>query len=254
MILFPFSFFFPAAHVLPNQDGWINGPEYTFNAHVGTIFAQEKSNLRGNSLVCKLICRPEEPDNLICRIEETKSTRLSPSAFNSEQTKPAYDAIFDPFKYDSTPFQIKFDKNGIDSYVIENDDDPRAEFQLNMNRMIANQLSIGTDLRGQGNSYRTMENFTIGECITNYTIKRERITTGESRRTFALMSLNDLEIRENELIDIVRKRHMAECPTSYDYSLGTRNLYGIVPRNSIEEMVCVILSELNLRYCREIER
>lgn len=232
------KFLVKAIRIASDKDIWQNGPEYTFSARTSMIvdLDEDKGNYKGTSLVNKLKCRPKEPRSLVCRFEDSKFVRLSPRAFNAEETVPDADATFSPFGFgDDAHFEVKFNEKGIESYTFDNNTLSAVNDLSNMYRLIANQLSLGVTINDT--LFRTMENFTIGECSVICKVSRHKPTNRTARRTFEISSLIDLDVIDENVVEIVKERQLQDCIPHPVYFFGTRYTYGLVYRGTIEKLM-----------------
>ncbi|XP_057319398.1 uncharacterized protein LOC130663876 isoform X2 [Microplitis mediator] len=236
MMLFQLLPFFLAAQV-SDKDGWKYGPEYTFLGEVKMITSldSDKGQYLGTGLYSKLRCRPREPDVLRCKLDDTKITRLDvQGGFNPEKAKPAANETFRPFNAIPVPFEIKFNDRGIESYIIEKNEPSLPDYCVNMARLIANQLSIGADLSDEMRStYRSFENFTVGECDVDFKVTRLPNKDSEAIKDskFELTPLDKLGKLANEIMEIEKERNVKECLRCVRPFFGTRYTLGLVYRD-----------------------
>lgn len=196
---------------------------------------QDKGNYKGTSLVNKLKCRPKEPGSLVCRFEDSKFVRLSPRAFNAEETVPDSDASFSTFGFgDDTFFEIQFNGKGIEQYAFSNGSLSAVDDLANMYRMVANQLSLGVTIKDT--FFRTMENFTIGECSVICKVSRNKPANRTAHKKFEISSLIDLDIIDEDVVEIVKERQLQDCIPHPVYQFGTRYTYGLVYRGTVEKL------------------
>ncbi|KAK2585200.1 hypothetical protein KPH14_009907 [Odynerus spinipes] len=242
-ILIPFLL---ATDLVSNDDAWNNGPEYSFSVSVSTISnlragkseSKGESRLLGTTLLTTLKCRPREPDNLNCHFEDAKIGRLSPKKFKFEEIlRAAENASYRPYGFSEANFEIKFNRNGIDGYIFEKDERLMGQFLVDMFRMIANQLSVGTSVEGKAESFREKENFTMGECPAEYKITRSEIDGHCQKKKLNLVALIDSQLNDEEILRIERQRVLDEClPRDLCY-FGTRYTYGVVLGGHTDKLV-----------------
>ncbi|XP_051162584.1 uncharacterized protein LOC127282409 isoform X3 [Leptopilina boulardi] len=237
---------FVLASWISNKEGpWKYGPEYQFSLELNMIASMNNDNgtLLGTRVAGKLICRPKDLKNLICRTEETKIIRIHPEGFYTSDIDISKNDSYSLFGMGRDNFQIKFNRQGIENYIFDDTKRPSSEFVIDMIRLIANQLSIGADLEKQhyqGN-FEKMENFTIGNCETNFQINRKPITENESRRKMkykliSIFSDKQFNFSEDEKLIIKKKRNIHNCLKKKEYFFGTRYTFGIVLRDVYNDL------------------
>lgn len=206
-----------------------------------TMLEQDKGQPLGTGVYLQLKCRPRVPDILRCHIVDPKLTRLKPRAYDIDRAEPDPADNLRTMNIIKVPFEIKFNERGIDSYIVEETDPPLRSWSLNMAKLIANQLSIGTDLSDEMKSnYRAIENFTIGECDTIFQVTRQ--PTEEIKKedvtAFELVPLEKLGKFVDESIEVVKKRNIQDCLRCVDVFFGTRYNLGLVLRDVLTKLVC----------------
>ena len=241
-----------ATWVPTNEDIWKYGPEYKFGLEVNMIAAMNMDNgtLLGTRLSGKLKCRPHPQDSLslICRTEDTRIIRIMPEGFYTSGLQVYKNESYSPMGIGRDNFQIKFNKEGIESYILEDTKRPSQVLIIDMIRLVANQLSIGADLEKQrfNNHFKKLENYTVGECETEFSISRKPIEEVESRRKmkYKLVSAfpeKKFDFTDDEKIEIEKKRNIDNCPRRKEYFFGTRYTMGIVLRDVFNDLVSVFI-------------
>lgn len=209
----------------------------------------DNGTLLGTRVEGKLKCRPhlEDSTSLICRTEDTKLIRIHPIGFYNSGFEIYKNESFAQFGISRDHFQIKFNKEGIESYILEDSKRPSEVFVADMIRLIANQLSIGVDWEKQRyeTNFQKMENFTIGQCETEFTISRMPLEESISRRKikykyFSTFPDKQFNFSEDEKLIIEKKRNIDNCPRKKEYFFGTRYIYGIVLRDVYNDLVSLV--------------
>lgn len=192
----------------------------------------------GTILRYKLICRPLKHDVLRCYISGANINLLKPHNI-SDDNNPKKINIVD------VPFEIKFNQRGINSYIVEKTNPPVSLWELNMIRLIGNQLHIGIDLSNKmKNTFREQENFTIGVCQADFKIKR--IIADDDNETNSLVN-SHLELVplikvgkfSNVSIEIEKKRNIDDCIRRTESFFGTRYILGIIHRDEQTKLVSI---------------
>lgn len=239
---------FVLASLIPNKGGpWKYGPEYQFALELNMVASMNEDNgtLLGTQVAGKLKCRPHLTDatSLICRTEETKIIRIHPKEFHISGIDIYKNESYSLFGMGRDNFQIKFNRHGIENYILEDAKRPSSDFVTDMIRLVANQLSIGADLEKEhySNEFTRMENFTIGKCETNFSISRRPVRENESRRKmkYKLVSVfNDklFNFSEDEKLIIGKRRNVHNCERRKEYFFGTRYTFGIVLRDVYNDL------------------
>ncbi|XP_033222323.1 uncharacterized protein LOC117176266 [Belonocnema kinseyi] len=236
-VLLPFVL---ATWIPTNEEIWKNGPEYTFGMEINMIAAMHIDNgsFIGTRMAGKLKCRPKEPHNLICKIEDTKIIRVHPKGFNTSGMEIYQNESYSPYGVGRDNFLVKFNKEGIENYILEKTDRPAEVWIIDMIRLITNQLSIGADLENRRNDeqFKKLENFTVGECETEFKISRKRIVIKLSQKELKYKIISTLASKQfdfspDEKIQIEKRRNIQNCHRRKEYFFGTRYTKGIVLRD-----------------------
>ncbi|XP_015431207.1 PREDICTED: uncharacterized protein LOC107187591 [Dufourea novaeangliae] len=243
-ILVPFLL---AVRLPNNDDQWKNGPEYTFNATIGTIASidydhllglqeddQSEDYYRGSSVTTQLKCRPREPDRLRCRFENTKITLLNASIFEPDAVIPAEDATYRSFGFGNVSFEIEFDQNGIKSYEFENDSEIMVDRTASMCRLIAGHLNLWPKM-GEVKRIKRLENTTVGECPVSYDTEKVNLDNWTTIREYLLTKPLNMQMKKG--LQIRKVIHLDECLPHPVYFFGTRYTFDVVPFESIQKLV-----------------
>lgn len=229
---------FPGVRLPASEDRWDNGPEYTFNATIGTIsnLHGDHGKYMGSSLFTALKCRPKEPDRLQCRFENTRIAKLTPDTFKAEAVIPPEDVTYSEFGFGNNTFEIKFNDKGIESYTFEQDVPNFNYFLNNMYRLVANHLSVLSRIRTV-KQVEELENTTVGECFVNYKVSPKKLDNQITKKEFQLTWLPDEMMDAEQAIEMSKEVHLNNCIPHPVYRFGTRHSYGVVPVESIEKLV-----------------
>ena len=214
----------------------------------------DNGSFLGTRMAGKLKCRPQDAQNLICKTEETKIIRIHPKGFNSSGMEIYQNESYSPYGLGRDNFQIKFNKEGIESYILENTDRPAQVWIIDMIRLIANQLSIGADLENRRNDeqFKKLENFTVGECETEFKITRKQIDSKQNQKELKFKIVSTLASKQfdfspEEKIEIEKRRNIQNCPRRKEYFFGTRYNKGIVLRDVYNDLVSEFVF-LNIKF------
>ncbi|EGI66317.1 PREDICTED: uncharacterized protein LOC105145227 [Acromyrmex echinatior] len=213
--------FFLAAHLTVDEP-WEHGPEYTFQVQVNCTAIPEEGiygSVRLN-LVSKLICQPKGSHMLSCHFEDSKANSFVVDSLDpSEPVIPAGLVNRQPaYEINEDQFEIKFNKRGLDSLVVNENIQPR---ELDMIRMIVGQLSVGAVLDGVGNDiiFDAMENFTQGECYTTFKIDKKLVGRPlYAKPSYALRPVFGL--KDGKLVQIRKIRNLHMCAHKVPYFFG----------------------------------
>ncbi|XP_018355913.1 PREDICTED: uncharacterized protein LOC108756529 [Trachymyrmex septentrionalis] len=213
--------FFLAAHLTVDEP-WEHGPEYTFQVQVNCTAIPEEGvygSVRLN-LVSKLICQPKGSHMLSCHFEDSKANSFVVDSLDpSEPVVPAGLVNRQPaYEINEDQFEIKFNKRGLDSLVVNENIQPR---ELDMIRMIVGQLSVGAVLDSVGNDiiFDAMENFTQGECYTTFKIDKKLVGRPlYTKPSYALRPVFGL--KDGKLVQIRKIRNLHMCAHKVPYFFG----------------------------------
>ena len=206
----------------------------------------DNGTLLGTRMSGKLKCRPNPQNSLslICKTENTNIIRIHPQGFHTSGLEVYKNISYAPIGLGRDQFQINFNKEGIENYILENTKRPSQAAVIDMIRLIANQLSIGADLEKQGfdNQFKKMENFTVGECETEFQVNRKPIEKREIRRKMkykiiSAMTEKQFDFSDKERIEIKKRRNIEKCSRRKEYYFGTRYTLGIVIRDVFNDLV-----------------
>ncbi|XP_011298479.1 uncharacterized protein [Fopius arisanus] len=221
------------------NNGWEHGPEYEFSGFLKMITSLEKDmgTALGTGVYFNLTCRPREPDVLRCQLSNTTITRLRVQAFSIDPAETDPNDTPRVFSITKSPFEIKFNERGIESFITERKDAP-IPWSINEIGLIASQLSVGIDSSDElGSSYKSVENFTMGECDFNYTITRQTIDEdSRGTRDFSLSPLGKLEKFSGESIIVTKERDFDGCSRCFEPFFGSRYTLGLLLRDVITKL------------------
>ena len=217
---------------------------------INMIAAMNMNNgtLLGTRMFGKLKCRPQDSRSLICRTDDTKIMKIKPKGFNTSEMEIFENDCCSPYGLGSDNFEVKFNENGITSYVLEDTNRPAQVWIIDMIRLITNQLSIGSDLENRRNDeqFKKLENFTVGECETEFKINRKRITKMENQKELkykivSILGSKQFDFSADEKIEIEKRRNIQNCPRRKEYFFGTRYNKGIVLRDVHNNLVSHVI-------------
>lgn len=208
----------------------------------------DNGSFLGTRMAGKLKCRPQDAQNLICKIVDTKIIRIHPKSFNTSGMDIYQNESYSPYGLGRDNFQVKFNKEGIETYILEKTDRPAEVWIIDMIRLITNQLSVGADLENRRNDeqFKKLENFTVGECETEFKISRKRIDSKLSQKELRYKIVSTLVSKQfdfspDEKIEIEKRRNIQNCPRRKEYFFGTRYTKGIVLRDVYNNLVSEVI-------------
>ncbi|XP_076641427.1 uncharacterized protein LOC143352643 [Halictus rubicundus] len=165
--------FFLVARV-PVEQPWAHGPVYTFRVEVNsTAIPRDAVHSFRLNIATTLVCQPKGVTVLSCYFKNSMTdsfftSSLDPnvpgSPVNARTPQKAYEIYEDQF-------EINFATQGLDSYLVNEDIQPR---ELDMIRAIIDQLNIGNVATDYDYNYHIMENFTQGICDTHLIVKNDK--------------------------------------------------------------------------------
>nr|XP_012221460.1 PREDICTED: uncharacterized protein LOC105671682 [Linepithema humile] len=164
--------FFLAANVIVNDTSeWVFGPEYFYNLNLNTTYVNVPENFSMPNevrLFMTMKCRPKIPNRLLCLI------------LNSTYTDSYRGLLQSLTRTTSFPsFEIKYNKRGIESLLINSTFVNANEGKFNVIKRIANQLNLGVNLKRNRDTsrFKGVENTSMGICTTRYEISRNESET-----------------------------------------------------------------------------
>lgn len=214
-----------------------------------TSLDSDNGTFYGTTVDLSLKCRPREPDTLRCQLIDSKIIRLRPQCFDIYQDEKDKNDNYRDINLIKDPFEINFNKNGINSYTFDNNNShPIAIWTVNMARLIANQFNFGGDLSDEMKmKFHGWENFTVGECEVDFIVKRkpldEEISVRKSK--FLLTSLEGLGQYRNEIITVSKKRNLNNCLRHAEPFFGTRYTLGLILRDVSTDLVNFFIHQFN---------
>ncbi|XP_023290174.1 uncharacterized protein LOC111673843 isoform X2 [Orussus abietinus] len=229
--------FILASSINVDENPWKHGPEYTYGVQLNMVTGMNEGHHEylGTRLITKMKCRPKEPDSLSCRYLDAKFTRLLPKDFDVLGAEPAKNATYVPFGIGPERFEVKFNERGIESFLV-----PRsiAPWSVDMFKLIASQLSVGTNLGRKEETFQIMENFTMGQCETRFKVIRrdDEDQNGLRKARFKLQFLPELGVPSGQILEVEKKRNLRNCSPRAKYFFGTRFTYGLVPYTAIDHL------------------
>lgn len=202
-----------AANVVVNDTSeWIFGPEYTYNVNMTYVMKSDPMEPTGTiQLISTVKCRPKILDSLLCRMENSTTMML----FKNDNTTRQIDT--------EQLFEIKFNERGVQGLLIES---PSRNEVVNFIRKIANQFSLGVDMKRKISmpQFMARENTSMGNCATMYKITREEPETDtieEEDTDFQLVVLPMVDARPGTILTIEKSRMGCINPPRYvDFSTG----------------------------------
>ncbi|XP_017876912.1 uncharacterized protein LOC108623115 [Ceratina calcarata] len=230
--------FFLVARVDIDSAVWNYGPEYTFQVHVNSTAIPEEGSYMSIRLnvASKLVCQPKGYLGLSCHFRDSQA-----DSYATESLDPVMSAVpigpvsrQEAYELSREQFEIKFSEQGLDSLVVNENIQPR---ELDMIRVIVGQLNIGVLMSVYGKpEFEVMENFTLGECMTTFTM--ERSTVGHSfriNRGYVLETLFNL--KDGQLVQIRKIRNLLMCTHKMPYFFGSAE-----SMREISDMVSSVVS------------
>ncbi|XP_043475543.1 uncharacterized protein LOC122507091 [Leptopilina heterotoma] len=225
------------------------GPEYTFYMEINMIAAMNTDNgaTLGTRVSGELKCRPNDTNLLICRTEDTKIIRTHPNGFNTSGIEIPRNESYSPYGLGHDLFQVKFNNEGIESYSLESANDEASKWIIDMIRFITNQLSIGfvLDDRRNDEQFKKLENFTVGECETEFKISRRKDVNNNSNnnnnnkgpKIIPIFDQTKFIFGPFDEIEIEKRRNIQNCPRHKEYFFGTRYIKGIVLKDVYNKLM-----------------
>ncbi|XP_053973570.1 uncharacterized protein LOC128873767 [Hylaeus volcanicus] len=238
--------FFLAARVEVDLP-WMYGPVYTFEVQVNSTGIPEGgyTSVRLN-MASKLICQPKSHNHhvLSCHFSDSKAnsfvTEVLDPTIPGQPTSP----VSRQTAYEMYPdqFEIKFTEQGIDSLVVNENIQPR---ELDMIRVVVDQLNIGALTDDYADAFEAMENYTQGECQTIFRITRNAIHRElDEDREYVLETVYGLS--EDQLLQIRKIRNLHMCLHNVPYFFGsadtTRRYRDVMSTASSSESHIVVTS------------
>lgn len=195
----------------------------------------------GTRVSGELKCRPNDLNLLICRTEDTKIIRTHPNGFNTSGIEVPRNESYSPYGLGHDLFQVNFNNDGIESYSLESANDEASKWIIDMIRFITNQLSIGfvLDERRNDEQFKKLENFTIGECETEFKISRRKDVNNSNKGAKFIPTFSQSKFIFDPLdeIEIEKRRNIQNCPRHKEYFFGTRYIKGIVLKDVYNKLV-----------------
>lgn len=215
----PIPFALPAANVAVNDTSeWTYGPEYAYSVNMTYVVKPDPNEPPGTiQLMSAIKCRPMVSDSLQCRLANSTTTVLVKQnmtrAIETEQL-----------------FEIKFNERGVAGLLI---DSPSRNEVVNLIRKIANQFSLGADMKRKiaMSQFMARENTSMGDCATTYRITREErpaartspaaTSPGDDVAPYRLVVLPMTDARPGTSLTIEKSRMGCINPPRYvDFSAG----------------------------------
>ncbi|XP_023290168.1 uncharacterized protein LOC105699917 isoform X1 [Orussus abietinus] len=230
---------FLVGRMLTNQNVLKYGPEYTYQVDIGMVAEMIRGDTPeyfGSNLIAKLKCRPKGSDSLSCHTQDSKMAEVSPRAFDISETSRTLGASYYNYHMSHEPFEVKFDNAGIESIVVQKS---ISAWDLDIIRLIINQLNFGTDLKGRPNgTFSAIENFTIGECAVAFKVDHQRLSAQDLQKgaSFELAVLPNFDKSTGTSIQLKKFRDLSKCFQHAEYLFGFSSTYGIVPHSVIHEI------------------
>ncbi|XP_031835794.1 uncharacterized protein LOC116428358 [Nomia melanderi] len=229
-----------AVRLPDNENGWKNGPEYTFNATVCTYFEPGSSPsdeskatenvFTGTTLKTNMKCRPKEPNELHCHFEDTMIANLTTKTSYAEladgQLQMA--ANYTTFDFGNNSFEIKFNEDGIESYKFNVVPEP-DDYTATMYKLIAGHLNLWSKI-DTVKRIKRIEMTSVGGCPVTYDVE----TTKPENKTMdgPFVITKPLNVDMTEELEIKKQVHLDECSPQATHIFGSRHTYGIIPDDS----------------------
>lgn len=211
-------------------------PVNTFDVTVKTEFVPDVRfrNVRQTKmrLSLQLTCRENSGYSLMCRTEKYNTIQLSTDASISRFKRQPH--IVNSFDRVGVPFEVRFALDGVVAYAVPNNDAPSMKL-INAYRMIANLMSIGTEIHNKNAFF--MERSTVGYCPTDYRILRlpHRV---DSKLLLSVYS--DLKVH-NDTVLITKRRYVDRCIRLSSYIFATKFWPELVPMSRFTEQIVRIV-------------
>ncbi|XP_051162582.1 uncharacterized protein LOC127282409 isoform X1 [Leptopilina boulardi] len=231
------------------QDEFKYGPVYIFDMEINMIAAMNTDNgsILGTRVSGELKCRPHLSDTtiLICRTEDTKIIRTYPNGFNTTGIEIFKNESYSPYGLGHDLYQVKFNNEGIENYGLESNNDDASKWIIDMIRLITNQLSIGFQLENRRNDeqFKKLENFTVGECETEFKISRKKQMNNNNNnnngepKIIPIFDQSKFIFGPYDEIEIEKRRNIQNCPRHKEYFFGTRYNKGIVLKDVYNKLI-----------------
>lgn len=201
-----------------------------------TSLEQDEGSPLGTGVYIDLKCRPREPDILRCQLVNSTITRLKPLSFSVDDAEPSSNDTHRYFNILKSPFEIKFNEKGIESFITERKYSP-VPWSINEIRLITSQMSMGVDLSDSNPASKAMENFTIGECEVDFKITLDPIAEEKKPGNFELSLLGKLAESSGQTITVTKRRNVKECIRCIQPFFGSRYTLGLVLRDVLTKLV-----------------
>lgn len=206
-----------AANVVVNDTSeWMYGPEYLYNVNMTYVIKSDPTEPVGTlQLISSVKCRPKVPENSLLCCLQNSTTMVSVKKDNTTRELET-----------EQMFEIKFNERGVESLLVET---PTRMEVVNFIRKIANQLSVGADMKRKidMSQFMARENTSMGDCATMYRITREespetlqQLDVAEDT-DFQLVVLPMADARPGTTLTIEKSRIGCINPPRYvDFSVG----------------------------------
>ncbi|XP_076375967.1 uncharacterized protein LOC143259052 [Megalopta genalis] len=211
--------FFLVARV-PIEQPWTHGPVYTFRVEVNSTAIQRDAmySFRLN-IATKLVCQPKKNSVLSCNFKNSMTdsfftTSLDPnvpgSPVNTRSQQKAYEMYEDQF-------EVGFGEQGLDGFLVYKNIQPR---ELDMIRLIIDQMNIGNIATDYTYHYQNMENFTQGICNTLVFVTNDKLVERPWTHSDYVLGNPEHEYNYFTLVRIKKVRDMNACTKKVPYFFG----------------------------------
>ena len=225
--------FFLAARVAVDSP-WEYGPEYTFQVRVNSTAIPEEGSYVSIQLnvTAKLVCQPKGFYALSCHFRDSEA-----NSYVWLDGTPAVPVNQEAYGFNQDQFEIKFNEQGLESLVVNENIQPR---ELDMIRVIVDQLNIGVLVGKDGETFVAVENFTMGECATAFTVDRNVIGyPSHKNRGYMLGTM--FSVKDGELVQIRKVRHLHMCTHKVPYFFGSAESF-----RQVSDVVSTVSSSKNV--------
>ncbi|XP_003700877.2 uncharacterized protein LOC100880593 [Megachile rotundata] len=196
---------------------WEYGPEYTFQVRVNSTAIPEEGSyvsIRLN-VTSKLVCQPKGFHVLSCHFRDSKA-----DSYVTETLDPGIPEVpvsQEAYEINQDQFEIKFSEQGLDSLVVNENIQPR---ELDMIRVIVDQLNIGVLPGKYRETLMALENYTLGECMTDFDVDRN-VLDYPTHLNSDYQLLTMFKVKDGQVLQIRKRRHLHMCMHRVPYFFGS---------------------------------
>ncbi|XP_014471447.1 PREDICTED: uncharacterized protein LOC106742739 isoform X5 [Dinoponera quadriceps] len=196
--------------------------EYTYEVKIDTSFEMSNFNnkpspAKTTNLFLDLKCLTKLADRIVCRVGTLRNLypmpELAPVCVQVDSSKLISPKDLDG---DSFPFEIRFDANGIVSYVVEKNDEVTIKM-MNVYRWITSPLSVGNYKK---DACCPIEQDPVGYCNVTYNLERRSMNMSGN---FHLISLSNLQFSSDDAVVITKQKRIdTDCVMMSNYVFSIR--------------------------------